>query len=197
MGFYELYVDRDVLQGGLWFDPESSEYVEVIDMDDAAGEKGVTFVSRQSLAITEDLVRRALTNDGLFELEKPPSPPKSGKWWSPAGFRPKPRPGYLFWLPRIPSGYRIMESWLRWESLLNEGEPFPSLSEQERDDVLGAAESVHRYAGATEIETRTVIDKEHSARYRDQFPDATLTWHPKKAVLEILEEWGIPATPYA
>jgi hypothetical protein len=192
--FYELYSESDVSRGGLWFDPENSEAIEVIDMESAAGDTGLTIIQKGSVYITEERLKRALESAGHFTLESPPAPPKGIHDWSPRHTtHPRPKPGQLFWTPEPSPGPRIMEAWGEWERLRDDEEvEFPTLPEEMRDDVLTGAEAMISYGGMEAFEGKTVIETSQEAKYKARrFDDAIISGNPELAVREILIEMGV------
>jgi hypothetical protein len=200
--FYELYADRHVLHGGLWFDPDESEFIRVTDMDSAAGEKGVTLLERGYAHITEERLREAAENTELFYVEPPPSPPKGRKHWFPRPWAPPPKPGYLFWTPNIPRGPHVISAWATWTKLNEEeGGKFDELPEEVQKDVLLGAQTVNEYAGVDAMESVYVIDKNQrrpgsvSQKWEKTkegaWPSAIYESNPERAVWKILGKWGV------
>lgn len=62
--FIELYADGDITAGGLFFDPRDEAYVEVTDLDSAAGVEGGTLIQRGLCYIDSNRIREAVKSFG-------------------------------------------------------------------------------------------------------------------------------------
>lgn len=191
--FYELYADRNVVNGGLWFDPEENEIIEVIDMDSGAGETGVNYIERGSLHVTEERMRSAVESSGHFSVESPPGPPKSRKRWFSVPWTPPPAPGYLFWVPKPPIGPKILEAWDTWTEHEREGGKFEELPEEIQELVFQGAQALHGYAGMDRGETHVVIQQYPGAKKKkeEDYPNAIISRNPEAAIWRILKEMGV------
>lgn len=80
--FYSVYRDIDIRYGGLWFDPWNMEFVEVINLDDAAGVESAWLIIRGRAYIDEESIMEGLETIGqehladkvitAFRRKKPP-----------------------------------------------------------------------------------------------------------------------------
>jgi len=192
--FYSLHRDRNVLYGGAWFNPDDMEIIEVIDMESAAGDEGVTMLERGGIHVpNEDHLRKALESAGFFHEEGPPSPREGRKFWDPRPWGPPPQPGQLFWTPKPIDGPRIMQAWKTWKDLDAEGGKFEELPEEVQHDVLMAADAILGYSGAEYGGQVFVIDKaqRRSGAKTGSWPGAIYSSNPEKAVWKILKKWGV------
>ncbi len=192
--FYELYRDVNVTSGGVWVDPDTMDFIQVTDMDSAVGEEGVTLVEKGGSFADEETVKGGLRSAGFFEVDKPPAPPRTRKHWDPRPWKPHPKPGYLFWLPKVPEGYRILEAWKRWNELDDAGEKFESLPEDLKLDVLIALEASFGYSGfdGSPGESVAVIEKGTAGvKERHKWGEAVVSKNPERAVWKILKEMGV------
>lgn len=57
MSYYELHGDVNILYGGLWFDPDGGSFVEVIDMESAAGVEGAHLVEEGRAFLSDKVIR--------------------------------------------------------------------------------------------------------------------------------------------
>jgi hypothetical protein len=68
MAFEALSVDMNsVVYGGLWFDPDGLEYVEVIDLDSSSGVAGSNLVTRGRAYIDVETIRKGSEAWGMVE----------------------------------------------------------------------------------------------------------------------------------
>jgi hypothetical protein len=192
--FYSLYQDANVVNGGLWFNPEDLEFVEVIDMDSATGATGVNIIQRGSAYITEDRLRTAVESAGHFEPQLPPLQPTGRKHWFPRPWTPPPKPGHLFWAPDPVRGPRIIKAWEDWETRANdEGIKFKDLPADQQQDILVGVEAYHGYYGTDSDREYVVIERHRGmAEQKRQFgEDAIITTNPERAIWKILKELGV------
>lgn len=192
--FYELYADQNVTYGGVWFDPEDNSAIEVIDMESATGDKGVFFIERGSLHVTEENLKRAVESAGRFHEESPPhKAPEGRKRWISVPFVPSPKPGYLFWVPEPILGPKILEAWGAWTIHQEQGGEFEELPEEIRDLVLMGASDIESYSGIGEGEIRVVIQNYPGAKKKKEktYPNAIISNDPEKSIWKILKEMGV------
>lgn len=55
--FYTLYADANIEYGGLFFNPDALEFVEVIDLDSASGVDGTSLITRGGAFFDEKVIR--------------------------------------------------------------------------------------------------------------------------------------------
>lgn len=191
--FYNLYSNRDVTEGGLWYNPDDNEMIEVTDMESGAGEKGVIYVEIGSLYVTEETMRRAVEGSGYFQLEPPPEAPRGRKRWLSIPFIPEPAPGYLFWVPETPLGPKILEAWETWTEHHKRGGKFEELPEETQELVFRGAQELHSYSGMDGGDTHVVIQKYPGAeKWKDHdYPNAIISSNPETAVWKILKSMGV------
>ena len=190
--FYELYRDQNVLNGGLWFDPDDDEVIQVTDMQSAAGETGVTLVERGRIYVTEEKLKKAAESAGMFYEEPPPQPPKGRKHWFSRPWSPPPKPGHLFWMPETPFGPRVMKAWEEWTKLFDAGGKFEELPEDVQYAVMRGAQAVMDYSSMDVSESRVVISKwKGAAKQKRQWLNAVISSDAEKAVWKILKEMGV------
>ncbi len=66
--WYSLGHDVDIVYGGLWFNPQTVEVIEVVDLDSATGIDGTNMIQRGSIYITDESIRKGASFVGA-ELE--------------------------------------------------------------------------------------------------------------------------------
>ena len=195
--FHELYVEQDVLAGGVWVDPDGDIFIQVIDMGSATGDEGVTTIEKGIGVINEETVRKGLEMSGLFTLEAPPQPRRrtGRKAWDPTRRRrdPAPKPGHLFWKPDVPEGFRIMDTWLAFSE---SQEPFIKFTEEAQEDLLRALEGAFAYMGfdGSPDNSVVVIDRSSDVDQRNDprwGPNAIISRNPEKAVWRELKKMGV------
>ena len=64
MAFQEIYADVNIENGGLFFDPEIRDVIEVIDLDSASGVGGTNLLIKGSLFINDEGIRKGLQTIG-------------------------------------------------------------------------------------------------------------------------------------
>ena len=194
--FYEL--DRkarlDILAGGLWYNPDTGRFVEVLDMEEATGDVGVTFVEVHDESFTPEIIEEGARMGGFFIEQRPPKPPRGRKQWSPRPWTPPPTAGHLFWMPPPLEGPIIVEAWRAWEEEKREGRHFKDLPENVQNRVLLGAELAYHLGGGRWLDRVVAVIKEGSAG-TDQYytGDAIVTLKPTDAVLETLSDLGVEA----
>lgn len=191
--FYNLYKDRDVSYGGLWYEPLSEDVIEVIDMSaHSKKEEGVNYIERGSAYITFDRLDKALRSEGYFTEEDPPKPPSGRKQWFHEDFVPPPKPGSLFWAPEPIIGPRILKSWEEWQAFKKVGAKFEEIPEEIRRDVLLAADAIVSYHGQDSVGVAVVIDQEKLTPFlKERYPSAVISSWPEKAIWKILKKMGV------
>lgn len=207
--FYDLRLDANVTFGGLWFDPETMQAVEVVDLDSAAGVDWSNLIEKGPVWITESRIRAgASTREWDIEERRPGPPvPEGPREWMPQSFyekwAPPPKPGHLFWMPDIPLVEEIIPSWRRFEvasSELGLKKGFNFLADEDKANVMLAADVVlAEYGFDTKSDDRILVIKKGSERAGDidaltegwRAGRGVIATNPKKMIWKILKEWGI------
>ncbi len=194
--FRGLYVDGDILAGGTWVNPDDQTFVQVIDMESAAGFDGVNVIEKGVGAVNNETVMRGLEMNGLFTLEPPPAtdPPRRGrKAWDPTARYsdvPTPQPGQLFWTPKSPEGPRIIATWMVFAESV---ETFDELAKPDQVDVLRALEGAFAYAGfdGSPDHSVIVIDRGSDERKNPQWKNAIISKNPERIIWRELKKMGV------
>lgn len=194
--FYEIYADRDVSLGGLWFNPADFDVIEITDLGSAMGGRegeGVTLIERGSLYVNQERLEKALKSAGLFEEERPPSPPKGRKHWFPRPWEPTPKRGYLFWMPDPIPGPKVLLAWANWGELQNEGVKFEELPEDMRGYIFMGVEPLISYYGTDRDRSVAVIEFGPDMMYKKRHwgDNSVITKNPERATWKVLENFGV------
>lgn len=160
----------------------------------------VTLVRRGTLHDSDDRVKSALEEAGLFDPESPPprpGPQAGPKAWDPRPYTPPPKPGYLFWVPDAPPGYALMDVWREYVRLLNSRVRWRDLPSELIQDVaiiLQILYNAHAFDGPAE-ETYVIIDRDSAQAGQRSFweamGDVFVTRDQGKAVRRVLRKMGV------
>lgn len=207
--FFEIRRDRDVSRGGLWYDPDLDQFVEVTDLDSNSGIDGVVEIQKGWADIAPDSIEEGARELGWTKLEEPPAFPEHDEsephdWMPRPRIWPKPKKGDLFWVPEAPVVGRVLKVWEAWQTLKDQGRKFSELTPIERDElwsgIIMAAEAVQAHSGLPTIDRRMVVIKKGTSAAKR--PDKTamafgasrfvVTTNLEKAVWKILDsDYGI------
>lgn len=184
--FYELYRGSPdtLLDGALWFDPDSLEYIEVIDMGSAAGEEGLWMANLGDSYIDESALKEALESAGL--LHRPPPRARGRKEWDPRFAWPPPA------APGLP-GDEVLQAFRAWEEKAAKGDGIEDLSPAERSNALYAAELVFGYHGFDGGPNQSVLVAERGSPSvaEAERHDGVVTKNPERYLKALLRRWGV------
>ena len=185
--FYELSraARLDILEGGLWYNPDTGRFIEVVNMEEATGDVGVTFVEVFDEDFTVAIIAEGARMAGLF-IPQTPKRPRGRKQWSPRPWTPPPPPPV--------EGTFVVSAWEAWEAAKREGRPFKDLPEDVQNRVLLGAETAFHLGGGRWLDRIVAVVKEGSFGTDQHYTEPEIvTRKPTEAVLEILDDLGVKA----
>jgi hypothetical protein len=177
MPYRTLYTDLP--NNALYWSPDLYEFIEVTDLDSAAGVEGAILISRGAPFLHRKWIVGGAESMGLDHIRERLGP----KEWSP---RPEGK-------SEIDA---IVEAFERWQKL---GVPFHNLPDNQKTLVDMAAEAAFMYGGfdggsdrATLVVERGLYDEDERERMENQWvASIEETRKPLDKVTEILEDWGV------